>query len=150
MARCAHCDRELPGMETLCRACYRREYRRLNAPEKSFLQWLGGYGWIALLVAGVWAILHAELFVISSSPGLLHGAQLLRQGFVWVASWIFAPWILITEWRAQRTLRTLFFGLIFIVQLVCAVLGWVSGAKLWFQIDMDLAVLMVIYGYTVR
>src|SRR5258708_2049656 len=146
MARCANCGCDLPGMETLCRGCYYLGYAQVHAPKKTFWQWLGVYGWIVLLVAAFLAVLHAEFFLISRSPRLLHGAELLRQGFIWVISWIVAPWILITDWRAERTLRTLFFGLIFVVQLICAVLWWTTGAQVWFQINLTVAIVMLIYS----
>lgn len=146
MAVCTSCGCDLPGLETLCHDCYLQEYWQVHSPKKTFWQWLGVYGWIALLAAGVWVVLHAGLFVMSRSPRLLHGAELLRQGFIWVMSWIVAPWILITNWRAERTLRTLFFGLIFIVQLICAVLWWTTGTQIWFQINLTMAIVMLIYS----
>ena len=147
---CTSCGCDLPGVETLCRDCFYQQYWEVNAPKRNFWQWLGRNGDAWLLGVGVSAMVLAEYYVLARSPRLMHAAELLGQAIVGGMAWVLTPWILITEWKQERTLRALFFGVVFIVQLTCAVLWWTRGTQLWFQIGTAIFVIMFFYGLLSR
>jgi hypothetical protein len=150
MARCTNCDRDLPGIETLCRDCYSQEYWEVNAPKGNFLQRLGRNGdqW----VLGICACLIAAplVYALLRAPRLMQGITFLYEILLMSIAWVLAPWLLIKEWKEERRLGTLFVAGTLTVQIVCAAFWWIKGTAIWLQINTAVAIAVVVYGYAMR
>jgi hypothetical protein len=150
MATCSVCGCDLPGVETLCRDCYYQEYWRVNAPRRNFWQWLGQNGWKAFVIAGMLGIAVAVYYALVRVPRLLHGIQFLYLACLWCLGWVLTPWTLVKEWKERRTLRTLFVGVIFAMQIICIIFWWTKGTQLWLQINTAIFVVTVFYSLIAR
>jgi hypothetical protein len=150
MATCANCGCDLPGTETLCRACYDQQFWEVTAPKRNFWQWLGRHGPEFMFIIGLWIAGALLYLLLARTPGLLHGIRFLLYTLFGGILWVLTPWVLVTEWKERRTLKTLFIGLVFAVQVICTVVWWIKGTQVCVQINAAILVLMVIYSYVAR